>query len=427
MKDPLHNASFGTGQPAEAAAMATPAVWPSLTVKFAKHKVVHGELKPRRDLPLFCNPLVIFLGNWTLMLISLSFQITYVTYPHAGMPMLLFGISLGSFLFGYIVSRMLLHRWPTPSDAASYTLDVTQLWQLNLLLCGAALMIIIFNWVLTGPPPAVGDPTSYLTYGRFKQVLFPLLVTVTVNAMLDPSRWRKALFMMFGMAWMTLYITRGLLMVALLQMFFVFSLKTRMSRRKLYAFLVCFIAFAVAVITVIGNARTAQGVFFEYLQIRHKYSDWPMAYLWLTSYVSIPFSNLCWLFAKGSFHGPTLSFLYPLLPSFLAPTDPHAYIHQDLSIIDGASTYLMAYALDFSYLGIYLANLVLGIACGWLRERALPRGLLVAGILLTCLSFIFFSDMFTPLSTILQIVLQAAVQKKCFHWGAERVVEMVPE
>jgi oligosaccharide repeat unit polymerase len=226
---------------------------------------------------------------------------------------------------------------------------------------------------------------------------------------------------------MTLYITRGLLMVALLQMFFVFALKTRMSKRKLYTILICFLAFVVVVITVIGNARTAQGVFLEYLQIKHKYSDWPMAYLWLTSYVSIPFSNLCWLFAKGTFHGPTLAFLYPLLPSFLAPPDPHAYIHEDLSIIDGASTYLAAYALDFSYLGIYLANLLLGVGCGWMRERALPRSLLVASIFLTCLSFIFFSDMFTPLSTILQIAIQSAVQRRCFHWGAERVVGMVPE
>lgn len=407
--------------------MASPALWPTLHEKFAKHKVVHGELKPLRELPLFCNPLVIFLGNWTLMMVSLSLQITYVTYPNMGMPLLLFSISLGSFLLGYVVSRVLLHRWPTPNIVPSYSLDATQLWQLNLVLCCGALMIIIFNWILTGPPPAVGDPTSYLTYGRFKQVLFPLLVTVTVNATLDPSRWRKALFIMFGMAGMTLYITRGLLMVALLQMFFVFSLKTRMSRKKLYTILIAFVVFAVVVITVIGNARTAQGVFFEYLQIRHKFSDWPMAYLWLTSYVSIPFSNLCWLFAKNSFHGPTLSFLYPLLPSFLAPSDPHAYIHQDLSIIDGASTYLVAYALDFSYLGIYLANLLLGIGCGWLRERALPRSLLVAGILLTCLSFIFFSDMFTPLSTILQIAIQSAIQRRCFHWGGEQVAGMVPE
>jgi oligosaccharide repeat unit polymerase len=417
---------FSSSQPAEAA-MASPVVWPSLAEKFAKHKLVRGELKPAKDIPLFCNPLVIFLGNWALMMAALSAQVTYVTYPKMGMPMLLFGISLGSFLFGYIVSRMLLHKWPTPSSAPSYSLDVSQLWQLNLLLCGAALMIMIFNWVLTGPPPAVGDPSSYLTYGRFKQVLFPVLVTVTVNASLDPSRWRKALFIMFGMASMTLYITRGLLMVALLQMFFVFALKTRMSKRKLYTILICFLAFVVVVITVIGNARTAQGVFLEYLQIKHKYSDWPMAYLWLTSYVSIPFSNLCWLFAKGNFQGPTLSFLYPLLPSFLTPPDPHAYIHEDLSIIDGASTYLAAYALDFSYLGIYLANLLLGIGCGWMRERALPRSLLVASIFLTCLSFIFFSDMFTPLSTILQIAIQSVVQRRCFHWGAESVAGMVPQ
>lgn len=407
--------------------MASPALWPSLTEKFAKHKLVQGELKPAGEMPLFCNPVVIFVANWALMMASLACQVTYVTYPKAGMPLLLFSISLGSFLFGYIVSRMLLQKWPTRNTTPFYALDVTQLWQLNLVLCGVALIIMIFNWVLTGPPPAIGDPTSYLTYGRFKQVLFPVLVTVAVNATLDPARWRKALFILFGVAGMTLYITRGLLMVALLQMFFVFALKTRMNKRKLYTFLICFAAFAVVAITVIGNARTARDVFLEYLQIRHKYSGWPMAYLWLTSYISIPFSNLCWMFATGSYHGPTLAFLYPLLPSFLAPADPHAYIHNDPRIIDGASTYLAAYALDFSYLGIYLANLLLGIGCGWLRERAMPRSLLVASILLTCLSFIFFSDMFTPLSTILQMAIQITVQRRCFHWGPEPVTGMVTE
>lgn len=426
MNHSLRNRSLSAGTPA-GAVMASTALWPSQTEKLARHKLSRGVLTPRRDVPAFCNPLVIFVANWVLMLVTLSFQVTYVSYPNAGIPTLLLTISLGSFLLGYVVSRMLLHRWPTPADASSYALDITELWQLNLLLCAASSMIIVFNWVVSGAPPALGDPTSYLTYGRFKQVLFPLLVTITVNATLDSSQWRKALFMMFGLAGMTLYITRGLIMVALLQLFFVFVLRTRMSRRKLYLILAGFLALAVVVITVIGNARTAQGVFLEYLRIRHKYSDWPMAYLWLTSYVSIPFSNLCWLFAKGSFQGPTLSFLYPLLPSFLTPADPHASIHNDLSIIDGASTYLAAYALDFSYVGVYLANLVLGLTCGWLRERAMPKKILVAGILLTCLSFIFFSDMFTPLSTILQLAIQSFVQRRCFHWGGEPVAGMVPE
>ena len=407
------------------AAMAFPAKGPTLAEKFAKHRIVQGELKPHHEIPLFCNPLVIFLGNWVLMMVSLSSQVTYVTYPHVGMPLVLFGISLGSFLFGYAGLRMLLQRSPAPNSTPAYSLDVTELWQLNLVLCGAALVIMVFNWALAGPPPAVGDPSSYLTYGRFKQVLFPLLVTVTVNAMLDPSRWRKVLFIAFGIGGMTLYVTRGLLMVALLQMFFLFALKTKMNKRKLYTLLICFAVFAVVVITVIGNARTEQDVFLEYLQIRQRYAHWPMAYLWLTSYVSIPFSNLCWIFARGGYHGPTLAFLHPLLPSFLTPPDPHAYIHNDVRIIDGASTYLVAYALDFWYVGICLANLLLGIGSAWLRERAMPRSLLVASIFLTCLSFIFFTDMFTPLSTILQIAIQIVVQRRCFDWGAEQVTGMV--
>ena len=379
-------------------------------------------------MPLFCNPLVIFVLNWVLMLVSLSFQITYVTYPAMGIPVLLFvafagivsiripGVANTSTPLAHTFRGVTLHA--RCDEVVADKPDVSAVRRSS---------IIGFNWLFSGPPPALGDPASYLTYGRFKQVLFPLLVVVTVNSMLDTSRWRKALFAMFGIAGMALYITRGLLMVALLQILFVFSLKTRMSKRKLYTIAVGCLALAVAAVTVIGNARTAQWAFLEYLQIRHKYSDWPMAYLWLTSYISIPFSNLCWLFAKGNFHGPTLSFLYPLLPSFLMPANPHASIHDDLSIIDGASTYLAAYALDFSYLGVYLANLLLGMGCGWLMERSLPKNILVAALFLTCLSFIFFSDMFTPLSTILQFAIQSAVQRKCFQWGSAPVESMVPE
>lgn len=426
MNEPLYSTNYNANQSAEVS-IATAAFWPSFIERFAKHKVVHGILKGRADLPLYCNPLVLFCLNWVAMLVALSFQVTYVSYPNMGIPLLLFILSLASFLFGYLISRMLLHRWPARSEPFAYALDVTQLWQANLFFAVASLIIIFFNWMLSGPPPALGDPTSYLTYGRFKQVLFPLLVVITVNSTLDPVRWRKALFALFGIASMALYITRGLLMVALVQMLFVFSLKTRMSRRKLYTIAFGFLAFAVVAITLIGNARTAQGVFLEYLQIRQKYFGWPTAYLWLTSYISIPFSNLCWLFAKGHFHGPTLSFLYPLLPSFLTPPDPHAAIHNDLAIIDGASTYLAAYVLDFWYVGVYLANLLLGIGCGWLMERSRPKHILVASIFLTCLSFIFFSDMFTPLSTILQLAIQSAVQKKCFAWGSVPVESMVQE
>ena len=78
---------------------------------------------------------------------------------------------------------------------------------------------------------------------------------------------------------------------------------------------------------------------------------------------------------------------------------------------------LAAYALDFSYLGVYLANLVTGhrmrMADGALASEEHP-----GGRHLPCLPLLhLFSDMFTPLSTILQFAIQSAVQRKCFHWG----------
>jgi hypothetical protein len=394
------------------------ATWPSISGQSSGHAIVQGVLRTRRNLPLFCNPMVLFVFNWALMLSALGAQVTYVTYPFMGIPILLCALSMASFFLGYLVARTVLYRWHSENQPLSYSLDVTRLWNFNLLLCLLSLAIIIYNWIAFGPPPALGDPTSYLTYGRFKQVLFPLLVSITVNSTLDSSRRRMALFATFGMAGMSLYITRGLIMVALLQAFYLFSMRTNISKRRLYAAALGFLVFAIVAVTLIGNARTSHHVFLEYLQIRHQYFGCPMVYLWLTSYVSIPFSNLCWLFAKGTFHGPTLAFLFPLLPSFLVPAYPHAWISDDLNLIDGASTYLAAYALDFSYLGVYLANLALGLGCGWLVERLLPKQILVSAIFLAGLSFIFFSDIFTPLSTIIQLAIQVSVQKRCFTWFA---------
>ncbi|MGA8729117.1 MAG: O-antigen polymerase [Terracidiphilus sp.] len=397
------------------------ALWMELARRNPRHTLVQGVIGG--SVPLYCNPIVLFLLNWLMMLACLSFHVTYVSYPHAGLPLALFALSTASLLLGYVVSRMLLRRPGERSRSEGYVLDVTRMVHLNTLFCAAALLIILFNWATLGPPPAIGDPTSYLTYGRFRQVLFPLLTLVTVNASLDPSRMRRYFFAAFGLLGLAVYITRGLMVVTLLEAFFVFSLTTKMNRKKLYGLAICCVAFLITGATLIGNLRTAHALFLDFLQIREKYFDWPMASLWLTSYVSIPLSNLCWILDTSHYHGPTLAFLYPLLPSFAAPTDPHLAIHNDLRIIDGASTYLAVYALDFSYFGVYLANLLLGVGAGWLMERGLPRQILVSSIFLTCMSLICFSDMFSPLSTIIQVIIQSSVQRSCFRWERQGAFE----
>ena len=391
-------------------------VWSAPFELRARHTIIQGIFRPRHELPAYCNPIALFLAVWLVMLFSLTFHVSYVIYPYFETPFLIFLISTGSLLLGFFACTAVLERDGPRSESTWYVLDATVLWRLNLLFCVLALVLIGLNWFTSGPPPAIGDPTTYLTYGKLKQVLFPLLTCVAVNATLDTSRLRRYLFITFGLGWLGLYVARGVLLLTFLQMFFLYSLRSSMSRKKQYLLFLGAFGVAIAGMTIIGDLRTAHDIFIEFLQIRDKYSDWPTAFLWVVSYISIPFSNLCWTVAHGPTHGPTFAFLYPLLPSFMAPADPYADVYGGMNIIDGASTYLQTYALDFSYLGIYFANLFIGIGCGWLVVRSYPRHILILAIFLTSISLLFFSDFFLLLSIVIQVGLQAFVQKHCFRW-----------
>jgi oligosaccharide repeat unit polymerase len=387
----------------------------------SQHSFASGTFRPRRELPIYCNPVALFLAVWILMLACLSVHVSYVIYPDIGIPFLIFFVSAGSMLLGYFASTAILERDTLQDEVIDYVLDVTRLWRMNLLFCAFALVLIGFNWYTSGPPPAIGDPTTYLTYGNLKQILFPLLTCIAVNATLDPLRLRRYLLIAFALSILAIYLARGILLITFLQMFFFFSLKSGMSRRKQYLLALGALVFAIIGVTTIGNLRTAHDIFIEFLQIREKYSDWPMAFLWVVSYISIPFSNLCWMVAHGPSHGPTFAFLYSMLPSFMTPSDPYADVFGSMNIIDGASTYLLAWALDFSYLGIYFANLLIGIGCGWLAMRAYPRNVLILAIFLTSISVLFFSNTFFLLSTALQVVFQVFVARRCFHWPQPRI------
>lgn len=71
---------------------------------------------------------------------------------------------------------------------------------------------------------------------------------------------------------------------------------------------------AVLLSNLIGNSRNSMGVdaLLGYLQIKQRYQTWPAAYLWVISYISTPFSNMCWIVRVFTYKHPTLSFCTPL-------------------------------------------------------------------------------------------------------------------
>ncbi len=371
-------------------------------------------LRPDPSLPFYCRPINLFLISWLIMLFALSFRISYDSYPSMGLPILLFVISLIALLIGY--------SWFRSDDAVStrrppqFLLNVTLLRKFNDILAVLAIAIMLLNLKLEGLPPVLGffsfDTKVYLEYGRFKQLLFPVLITIVVNSFLDPSRFRKILFSGFGLLSLLLYVTRGGILGAIMQSFFVFTMMSRGTKKRLALTAVLTVVGLAVIADVVGNNRTTQSGFLAFLQIRSQFWEWPMIFLWAISYFSIPLSNLCWIVHSFHFHTVTLAFLYPALPSFLAPTDPHqAFVSGSSHIIDNVHTYLAPYFMDFSYAGLFLANFVLGAACAILKRLGISRNFLTSAVFLGCVADIFFNDNFVPLSTLLQFALQAWAQR----------------
>jgi oligosaccharide repeat unit polymerase len=174
-------------------------------------------------------------------------------------------------------------------------------------------------------------------------------------------------------------------------------------------------------ITIVGNYRTSQDIFLSFMEVKPEFKSWPMALLWPITYISVPISNLCWIIHGAHFTQPTLSFLYPVLPSFWAPANPHDIALSDSHIIDGVHTYLANYYLDFSWFGIVAVNFLLGVLSAFLvnRERV-SRYLLISPVLLSAMGLIFFWDFFIYLPTLGQLAIQAIVQKHCIT-SARRV------
>ena len=370
-----------TGSSANGGSFAVAGIWPAQIEARARHVFSRGVFRPRQELPFYCNPIALFITVWILMLACLSVHVSYVIYPGLATPFLIFIVSAGSLLLGFFACTAVLDRDAQKDASTSFLLDLTSLRRLNLLFCVLASLLMAINWLLSGPPPAISDPSTYLTYGKLKQVLFPLLTCIAVNSILDTSRLRRFLFIAFALCGLGLYVARGILLIAFLQMFFLFSLRSRVSRKKQLWLALGALAIAIAGMTIIGNLRTAHDIFIDFLQIRGEYSDWPMAFfgpspmfrsLFPISVGSWPMARLTANRSHSSIH---------CFPSFMAPSDPYADVYGSMNMVDGASTYLQAWALDFSYLGIYFANLLIGIGCGWLarprlsKKRSHPRHL----------------------------------------------------
>ncbi len=380
--------------------------------------VVAHRVRPLAELPFYCDPIYLFTASWALMLGTLEIQVSELTYPDRSMGLILFVVSLLTMLAGVGAVRLANYAEKTAAVSLAYRIDTRLLRKINWILCIIVFLIVVFNWVSIGPAPLLGffgaSTLNYAEYGRLKQVLEPLAMALFVNSALEESRALRWFWRLAAFGTLLAYVARGPMLVAIVQAIILYSIRTSASKRKIYIRASVAILIALVAMDIVGENRTAQESFFEFLEIKQEFRTWPVAVLWPISYMSIPISNMCWIVKGAHFHEPAASFLYSVLPSFWVPTSPHEAVLSDSHIIDGTHTYLANYFLDFSWAGIVAFNFIIGVVAGLLTHRErISRKFLLSPILLSAFSFIFFWDFFVSLPTIIELCVQAVIQRFC--------------
>ncbi len=354
------------------------------------------------------------------MLTTFQLRISYTSYPDSSVGVFLFVLSSVAFLAGYHTLRFAYDSLP-PSvpKAGFYSVQLARLRLFHVAGVVLAATIMLLNLKLYGLPPIFGffgaDTLDYQEYGSLRQPLFTAILVIFVSAPLETSAWRRWSLYFFCPICFLIYSTRGYLLIMLFQALLVFSLRTRLSKAKIYFVATTTLCIAVTLSNLIGNNRNSLGVeaLLGFLQIKRQYHDWPAAFLWVISYIATPFSNMCWIVHVFPYQGSSFNFIYSALPGFLVPSE--ALTNLDLGsekIVDGVHTYLAKYFLDFWYFGILGINYVWGMISAYLNaDSRVTRDFLVSAAILGCMGFMFFADFLTILIIMLEILVLALIQR----------------
>jgi hypothetical protein len=262
------------------------------------------------------------------------------------------------------------------------------------------------------------DTLNYQEYGSLRQPLFTAMLVLFVSAPVEPSRIRRWFLYIYAPLCFLIYGSRGYLLIMFFQALVVFSLRTAMSKKKIYLVALTTLCVAVLASNLIGNGRYsnygtgASEALLLGMHIKHSYYDWPTAYLWIITYINTPISNLCWIVHVYPYSHPSFGWLYSALPGFWAPKFIETGDLGSEQIVDGVHTYLAKYFLDFWVFGIFGINYVWGLITAFITAGdRLTRNYLTSAVLIGCMAFMFFSDFLTILIVLLELLALGWAQR----------------
>ena len=213
-----------------------------------------------------------------------------------------------------------------------------------------------------------------------------------------------------AVAWPILVITRQVMLTSLLEYAVIFLLIKSIRLRTVARITIAFAAF-VLLFGAIGDLRSGSETFRSLAQPTEHYPDWlPSGILWVYIYITTPINNL--IYAMPSIH-PVGSLLFPNTVSSLFPTVFRELLyHNDTAVTASDLLVTEAFNVSTAYIGPFQDLGLFGImvfsswtafTCQFFWYRTNLRDTLIFAVLIQCLVFTLFDNLFFLLPVIAQV------------------------
>ena len=363
---------------------------------------------------IISNPLNIFLFIWALILITFQLKIAYFFPSYNYLQYLYPSISILFFILGFLIIKFSIRRKIIKKVKVTFSKKRFKIFVFSLF--SMVIIIILLNLKLFGMPPFFSflgyDTYVYLEYGRFKGVLFALLIFIYIISIYATKKF--SIFMkLFSIAILLLYVSRGNIIFSIIVYFFLLVYENKLSNKKLFILIHLLIIFVLILFQILGEFRTGTNVFYASLEIKEEYQIENSGLIWLVSYISMPFVNFLELTNHNNlFFGENI--ISRSLPAFMSFNMESIAFYKSIlpNKLNTVSGYLANVYLDFGLVGIILYNFFLGILLSY--SFYISKNKILKSVLITCIALLFFVDYFFYFTTILIIILSIIFNKIIF-------------
>ena len=354
------------------------------------------------------EPVLYFLAVWFIVILLYSLRLSYLLNGDIIVAWQFLIATFGCFLLGYSIALFLRGKLILKNEFEYH--DENRLRRRIVYLFLFWICFTVLEVIVSGGIPIIwmilGNGKKYDEFGvrSVHGLLNALQLAISLLSFYQYKKYGKRRFLyitLFLILWNLCVITRQVIVVMMVELFFVY-LYLEINKIKFLRNLFFYGLLFVVLFGIVGDLRSGSEHFKYLAQPSNDWPDWaPSGFLWVYIYISTPLNNLLYNF---TFETVNINLSFPntvsiLFPSFIRNIffDFSTY-EVSGNLVTQAFNVSTAYAspyTDAGYLGVGLFSIYSGLFTGvfwWVKslKRIFYRAIIVQMIVLS----IFFNHYF---------------------------------